>query len=119
MAFIEELAVRKNDPKPKAEPKPKPVAKPWWEKDAAKVRADKLKKGSGKGKDKGRGKSKPKTIGGFEVIRETPDRRLVCFKFNNGEECDGSCGMVHCCRVKGCMSTEHPMVQHPGFDRSA
>ena len=84
-----------------------------------KVKADKVKKGSGKGKGKDKGGKGNNNIGGFEVIRETPDRRLICFKFNNGEDCDGSCGMVHCCRVKGCLSTDHPMVQHPGFDRSA
>ena len=61
MSFVEELAVRKNDPKPKAEPKPKgDKTKPWWEKDATKVKTDKTKKGSGKGKDKGRGKGNNK-----------------------------------------------------------
>ena len=60
-------------------------------------------KGQGKGKDKERRarQTRTTTIGGLEVVRDTPDRRFICFKWNNGEECDGSCGMVRCCRVLG------------------
>ena len=29
-----------------------------------------------------------------------------------------SCDMVHCCRIKGCYSTEHPMIRHGGAPAS-
>ena len=46
-----------------------------------------------------------------------PDWRLLCYRLSDGEECGGSCGMVHACRVVGCADT-HPMIEHPGFDLS-
>ena len=48
----------------------------------------------------------------------TPENRYICYTFNDHRGCDGSCGMVHCCRVKGCYDTAHPMYQHPGFDQT-
>ena len=117
--FIEEIAVRKNKPEPKPKVQPKKTA--WG---GGEVIKDKTKKGLGKGakgKEKaGRSKSgKTKVIGGLEVVRETPDRRFICFKWNLGEECDGQCGMVHCCRVLGCLATDHCMIHHPGFRSNA
>ena len=84
-------------------------------------RAAKKAKGKGGGKPKakgGKGKNKSFTKGGLEVVAMTPDQRYICFKFNDLRGCDGSCGMVHCCRVKGCYDTAHPMYLHPGFDQS-
>ena len=54
----------------------------------------------GKGK-KGKGKGK-----GPRTSFATPDGRQICFSYNNqGQECDGSCGRVHCCQI--CFSVEH------------
>jgi hypothetical protein len=66
-------------------------------------------KGGGKGKGKGGGKGKGKGNGWCST---TPDGRRLCFAYNNGESCGGSCGMVHACRVTGCYSTEHPAIRH-------
>ena len=118
MCFIEELAVKRGKPEPKPKIKPQPKTKPWWEKQPLKVKDDTTKKG-GKGHKRGKAAGKGKTLGGLPVVRETPDRRLICFKYNHSEECDGQCGMVRCYRVQGCLSTEHPLVQHPGYDASA
>ena len=55
--------------------------------------------GKGGGEDGGKG-------GGKSLFTWTPDGRMICFKFNNtGEECEGQCGMVHCCLV--CLLTDH------------
>ena len=84
-----------------------------------------VKKGNGgkgekaKGKHKGKkakGKGRQHVKGGLEVMGKTPDERLLCFKWNDGQDCDGSCNMVHACRVKDCFKGDHPMVRHPGFD---
>ena len=53
-------------------------------------------KGGGKNRNKGKSSYK----GGLLVVGRTDDRRMLCFKFNGGEPCDGSCGMLHVCRVK-------------------
>ena len=40
----------------------------------------------------------------------TADGRLICYAYNN-EGCDGNCGMVHCCQVRGCYGA-HPTWKH-------
>ena len=61
-----------------------------------------------KGGKKGKGK---KGEGKGSLAFETPDGRRICFAYNNGEDCDGTCEMVHVCRIKGCYQ-EHPMIKH-------
>eukprot|EP00435_Cladocopium_sp_Y103_P046899 s1608_g13.t1 len=62
---------------------------------------------SSKGKGKGKGKAKSSS---------NPDPRFkglgreLCFAWNSGD-CDGSCGRVHQCRVKGCYG-DHKAVEH-------
>ena len=73
-------------------------------------------KGKTKASNKGKGYGKKQgTKGGFGVCGSTTDGRLLCYKFNEGSPCDGSCGMLHLCRVVDCWDT-HPMIEHPGFD---
>jgi hypothetical protein len=67
----------------------------------------------GKGKHS-KGKSKGKTIDqrlkGLSLAWRTPDGRELCFAWNGGD-CDGSCGRVHQCRVKGCYGS-HKAIDH-------
>ena len=128
MHFTEPLALEKTQTKPD----PKIKTKPTWDRnvwqrtqeDTKGNGKNKLKgkaggKGSGTGKSKSKGKGKGKLQGGLHVCGRTPDNRLLCYRWNDGEECDGSCGMVHACRVVGCLDTEHPMARHPGFNPNA
>ena len=65
-----------------------------------KGKGKKGKGGGGKGKDKSR------------ISGVTPDGRQICFAWNNKDEgCSGGCNRVHCCRL--CLSTQHPMYEHP------
>ena len=68
-------------------------------------------KGKGKGKQKSKGMtpSDPR-LKGLNLAWRTPDGRELCFAWNTGE-CDGSCGRIHQCRVKGCYS-DHKAVEH-------
>ena len=68
-------------------------------------------KGKGKGKQKSKcmGPSDPR-LKGLNLAWRTPDGRELCFAWNTGE-CDGSCGRIHQCRVKGCYS-DHKAVEH-------
>ena len=71
--------------------------------------------GFAKGKGKGKQKSKSKgpsdsRLKGLNLAWRTPYGRELCFSWNTGE-CDGSCGRVHQCRVKGCYS-DHKAVEH-------
>ena len=68
-----------------------------------------------KGKGKGKGKSKPShqqdtRLKGLNLAWRTPDNRELCFAWNSGD-CDGSCGRVHQCRVKGCYQ-DHKAIEH-------
>jgi len=64
-------------------------------------------KGAGKGgKNKG-----DKNKEHRELMSKTPDGRDLCFKWNQGHDCDGKCGRVHACRVSGCMAT-HRAIDH-------
>lgn len=62
-------------------------------------KGDKGNKGGGKDGKSGKG-----TTG------RTADGRLICYAYNN-EGCDGKCGMVHCCQVRGCYGP-HPTWKH-------
>ena len=86
--------------------------------------------GKGKGKNKGKGKGKGKekagygknggkvnTKGGLKVCSRTPDNRMVCYKWNDGLECDGTCQMLHVCRVLNCYDPKHRMINHPGYKK--
>ena len=71
--------------------------------------------GSSKGKGKGKQKSKSSGVTdgrlkGLNLAWRTPDGRELCFAWNTGD-CDGACGRVHQCRVKGCYS-DHKAVEH-------
>ena len=78
----------------------------------------------GKGQRKGWGKNKGKmdrnkiakiidsfTRRGLVVCSKTPapDNRPICFVYNNGGACDGTCGYAHVCQV--CFAA-HAMVHH-------
>ncbi|CAE7362158.1 FCPC, partial [Symbiodinium sp. CCMP2456] len=62
----------------------------------------------GKGKD-GKGKSDP-AFKGLQLVWRTPEGRDICFAFNN-QGCDGKCGRLHVCRVKGCYQ-DHAAKDH-------
>jgi hypothetical protein len=65
------------------------------------------KKGDRQG---GGGKDKSKRgapISKKQLLRETPDGRPICFKYNNGDACDGRCGMAHTCQYPKC-GQDHP-----------
>ena len=81
-------------------------------------------KGKGTGKNKNKGKDPDSVTAihaaiaqkcGFTLVGKTPDKKFICYKFNDGIYCDHSCGMLHICRIKGCYDN-HPMVQHKGWD---
>ena len=68
-------------------------------------------KGKGKSsKGRSKGKSQDQRLKGLSLAWRTPDGRELCFAWNSGE-CDGSCGRVHQCRVKGCYGP-HKAVDH-------
>jgi hypothetical protein len=46
-----------------------------------------------------------------QLLKETADGRPICFKFNNGQECDGRCGMAHTCQYPKC-GQDHPACDH-------
>ena len=82
-------------------------------------------KGKGKGKfnnNKGFGKgfkgsgSKGKH-GDLSLVSQTPDGRDICFAFNS-QGCNGKCGRVHVCRVKGCYG-DHAAREHSKFANAA
>ena len=81
---------------------------------------DKVKKGGGKGKwvaqGFNRGKAKGKgngKKGGFKLVSNTDDQCPICYAYN-WQGCDGSCGMLHVCRIAGCFEG-HPMFMHKGW----
>ena len=59
------------------------------------VKGGKGKGNKGKG-GKGDGKG-PKA----KLLTHTPEGREICFRYNNGEACDGGCGRVHICQWPG------------------
>ena len=82
--------------------------------------------GQGKGQTgKGKGTKGKKGKGGkqysttflpgtkLELVTHTPDGQEICYKFNmRGKKCDGKCGRVHVCRVRGC-GQPHAAADHP------
>ncbi len=66
----------------------------------------KAKKAKGRGKGGKEGKDS-----GLGLAFQTSDGRRICFRFNSGDPCDGSCGMLHVCRIRGC-ALDHPMIRH-------
>lgn len=64
----------------------------------------------GKGRGKSKGKSMDERLIGLTLAWRTPDGRDLCFGYNNGS-CNGDCGRVHKCRVKGCYK-DHPAIKH-------
>ena len=74
---------------------------------------DKGRKGR-KGKEDGKkgkdGKDGKGGKGQSITSSRTPDGRFICFAYS-GPGCDGNCGMVHCCQVKGCFGP-HPTWKH-------
>ena len=90
---------------------------PKTDKDDNKLRKTQPREG---GDAKGKGKGKGGDLkGGKGTGREQKDKwvwkspggRELCFTWNNGQECDGSCGRLHACRVKGCLK-DHPAKKH-------
>ena len=79
-----------------------------------------------KGKHKGKGKGKndagetsylPGTK--LELLTHTPDCKQICYRYRynmQGKKCDGRCGRVHICRVKGC-GASHAAFEHPTTNR--
>ena len=59
-------------------------------------------KGGGK-KNKGASKGKSVTPG--------PEKRRICYAFNNGQGCDNSCGMAHVCQI--CLLDDHGKFECP------
>ena len=86
---------------------------PKTEKDDNKLRktqpptgGDAKGKGKGKGGDQKGGKGSGKEQKD-KWVWKSPDSRELCFTWNNGQECGGTCGRPHACRVKGCLK-DHP-----------
>ena len=49
----------------------------------------------------------------LELVTHTADGQEICYKYNmRGKKCDGKCGRVHVCRVKGCLQP-HSAADHP------
>eukprot|EP00435_Cladocopium_sp_Y103_P067848 s408_g30.t1 len=69
-------------------------------------------KGASKGGTKGFN-SKGKH-GDLQLVSQMPDGRDICFAYNS-QGCNGKCGRVHVCRVKGCFgdhaAREHSKIQ--------
>ena len=81
-----------------------------WQKNEGKG-AFKGKGKKGKKADKGtKGSGKSEGKPGKGTAGRTADGRLICYAYNN-EGCDGNCGMVHCCQVRGCYGA-HPTWKH-------
>jgi hypothetical protein len=102
LPFMAELSGRKGNNQSKHKEHESVPSGGGWDKSKAK-------------KDKLKTKAKPKkgAKGGGKGKRhmKTPDDRKICFKHNNqGEKCDGSCGMVHCCQF--CFELEHKTFEH-------
>ena len=82
-----------------------------WQRNEGKGAAFKGKGKKGKKGEKGpKGGGKTDGKSGKGTTGRTADGRLICYAYNN-EGCDGNCGMVHCCQVRGCYGT-HPAWKH-------
>ena len=66
-----------------------------------------------KGGPKGGSRSLP---AGIKLLTRTPDRKLICFAWNNQGECckDGrKCNKVHCCQI--CLAGWDTEAKHPFY----
>ena len=64
-------------------------------------------------KEKASPKKGDKSFNGSSLVSQTPDGREICFAYN-AQGCRGSCGRVHCCRVRGCHK-EHSAREHQKY----
>eukprot|EP00438_Fugacium_kawagutii_P016064 Skav228712 [mRNA] locus=scaffold928:8883:10151:- [translate_table: standard] len=63
-----------------------------------------------KGKGGGKGKAPGRKGSGGHCATHTPEGKLICFRFNNGEKCkQNKCRYLHVCGL--CFSTKHSMLQ--------
>jgi hypothetical protein len=68
-------------------------------------------KGNGKGggekpqKGKGGGKPQKGKNNKSKSVTPGPEKRRICYSYNNNQGCDGSCGMAHVCQI--CLSPDH------------
>ena len=82
-----------------------------WQRYEGKGATSKGKGKKGKKGEKGaKGGGKTDGKSGKGTTGRTADGRLICYAYNN-EGCDGNCGMVHCCQVRGCYGA-HPTWKH-------
>ena len=82
-----------------------------WQRNEGKGAAFKGKGKKGKKVEKGaKGGGKTDGKSGKGTTGRTADGRLIYYAYNN-EGCDGNCGMVHCCQVRGCYGA-HPTWKH-------
>jgi hypothetical protein len=68
-------------------------------------------KGSGKNRNKAKGGGKGGGKGKSRLASVTADGRQICYKFNNNQSCDGGCGRVHVCQIRGCLGP-HSKLDH-------
>ena len=69
-------------------------------------------RGKGKGKDNNKGKGKGKNDPRYKDYKfTTPEGKQICFRYNQKKDCDGRCGMAHCCQR--CFG-KHPALECPG-----
>ena len=125
--FTSPIALQQVAPPPRHDPSWGQRRFRQWESDWPESPHKWQRSGKGRGNTKGKGgkggkggrddhKAEGKGAGGAKgksdhaLWSHTPDGRQICFPFN-AQGCDGSCGRVHVCRVRGCMQP-HPMWQH-------
>ena len=125
--FTSPIALQQVAPPPRPDPSWGQRRFRQWESDWPESPHKWQRSGKGRGNNKGKGgkggkggrddhKAEGKGAGGAKgksdhaLWSHTPDGRQICFPFN-AQGCDGSCGRVHVCRVRGCMQP-HPMWQH-------
>lgn len=72
----------------------------------------------GKAKGKSKGKNGPqKDFNGNVLVSKTPDGRELCYAFN-AQGCNGKCGRVHACRVRGCYG-KHSAREHSKYTKDS
>ena len=123
--FTSPIALQQVGPPPRPDPSWGQRRFRQWETDWSEAPSKWHRTGKGRGNSKGkhgkgvkggRDDNKGESKGGAKgksdhaLWTHTPDGRQICFPFN-AQGCDGSCGRVHVCRVRGCMQP-HPMWQH-------
>ena len=99
--FIEKLQCSRKRASPGADPAPDRKTK-GNNKGKGKGSAAFQQKGKGQGKAQAKTKTKGKGAAGDKRKKVTTDGKPICFKYNNGDTCDGSCGFAHVCQY--CLS---------------